>query len=136
MNPLVTQSGSWVTLSGVEKYRKNVVYVLALRHTVQDVPAALNLRYDAIYGDVPAAFEFNGRKQRFLFPKYSAVTNTPRKFDDSFDAIQVDYLDLGRYPSEICVASTFGTGHANTLSDIVRNVQGYREMCSSLMASL
>ena len=70
-------------LSGVEKYRENVVYVLVLGHTVQDVQATLNLRYDAVYGDVPATFEFNSRKQWFLLPKYSAVANTSWKFDGS-----------------------------------------------------
>jgi hypothetical protein len=54
----------------------------------------LNLRYDAVYGDVPAAFEFNGRKQRPLFPQYSAVADPPSKPQDTFDTIQVDYLDL------------------------------------------
>ena len=79
---------------GVEKYRQHVVYVLSLRHPVQDVQAALNLRYDAVYGDVPAAFQFYGGKQLPLFPKYSAVADTPSKPQDTFDAIQVDYLYL------------------------------------------
>ena len=94
-------------LPGVEKYRQHVVYVLSLRHLIQDVQAALNLRYDAVYGEVAAAFEFNSRKQRPLFPQYSAVADASSKLQDTFDTIQVDYLDLSRYPSEICMASTF-----------------------------
>ena len=81
-------------LSGVEKYREHVVYILALRHAVQDVQAALNLRYDAVYGDVRATFEFNGREQWPLFPEYSAVANASSKFQDTLETIQIYYLHL------------------------------------------